>query len=99
MPRLAPVTMPVTVKRCRISDVGFRWSPARFRSARRSPEIRNPTSEILSSYLDGVLQREAEPGLGRNADPLSFGKHLHGAPRARAGDRADGRSLASAENA
>src|SRR5262245_11088361 len=98
MPRLAPVTIPVMEEGFRMSDFGFRWSPAHFGSACRSPEIRHPTSDIPFSYLDRVLQRETEPGLGGNADPLSFGKHLYSAPGARAGDCADGGALAAAEN-
>src|SRR5260221_5506226 len=98
MPRLAPVTIPVMAGGFRMSYVECRRSPARFESVHRSTEIRNPTSEILFSYLDGVLQRETEPGLSGNADSLSLGQHLHRSSCACAGGGADGCSFTTAEN-
>src|SRR5438270_3826715 len=51
------------------------------------------------SQTHGVLQSEAEPGLGGNLDPLPFGEHLNGSPGAGAAGRADGRSSSATQNA
>src|SRR5260370_40762176 len=69
--------------------------------ARPMPRLAPVTRPVIGarSYSDGVLQSEAEPGLGRNLHPLTLGKDLYRATRARPGSRADGRSLASSEDA
>src|SRR6266566_4634409 len=69
--------------------------------ARPMPRLAPVTRPVMGarSYPDGVLQSEAEPGLGRNLHPLTLGKDLYRAARAGAGSRAYGRSFASSEDA